>query len=313
MKRKNFIAAALSLCLVFGLIGCGQAEPKALVTVNGVAITESDLDQYMPFFMSMMGGTMEYATDAFREQALEDLVTMEVLKQYYEDQKDEVLPATLEEDFKQYESQIEGDESSKQFLTENKISKEFLKKFYTDQNYMIYFFTGLQEEVLAKEDEAKKIYEDNKEDYFEIKASHVLVPLTGSALAGEVLKKAKAGEDFAKLSDEYSIDETAKQSGGDLGYFRDGDMVQAFWDAAFSMKVGEIKGPVETEYGYHIIKVEDKRYAPFEELFSENGEIYYTLFEELYQERLDEIKKDMTIEYLTETESESEPENEKDE
>jgi len=77
--------------------------------------------------------------------------------------------------------------------------------------------------------------------------------------AEEVLKRAKAGEDFTKLAKEFSTEPGAKEKGGDLGWFGHGQMVPEFEEAAFKLKPGEISEIVETKFGYHIIKLEDKK------------------------------------------------------
>jgi parvulin-like peptidyl-prolyl isomerase len=77
--------------------------------------------------------------------------------------------------------------------------------------------------------------------------------------AEEVLKRARAGEDFVKLAKEFSTEPGAKEKGGDLGWFGHGQMVPEFEQAAFAMKPGEISDIVETKFGYHIIKLEDRK------------------------------------------------------
>ena len=77
--------------------------------------------------------------------------------------------------------------------------------------------------------------------------------------AEEVLKRVRAGEDFAKLAQEFSTDPGSKEKGGDLGWFGAGQMVPEFDKAAFALKPGEISELVETKFGYHIIKVDERK------------------------------------------------------
>ncbi len=96
-----------------------------------------------------------------------------------------------------------------------------------------------------------------------VHASHILIPAsvdTNSALkkVNEILQRIKNGEDFAKLAKDYSQDPISAARGGDLGWFGKGMMVPPFEKAAFGGKVGDVIGPVKTDYGYHLIKIHDK-------------------------------------------------------
>ena len=101
----------------------------------------------------------------------------------------------------------------------------------------------------------------------QIRASHILLTTEGKddaavrKQAEQVLKEAKSGADFAALAKKYSQDETNAQQGGDLDYFGRGRMVGAFETAAFALAPGEISDLVKTEFGYHIIKVTDRKAA----------------------------------------------------
>ena len=88
----------------------------------------------------------------------------------------------------------------------------------------------------------------------------------------------KGGEDFGKIAGEISKDPGSKNDGGDLGFFTQDRMVQPFADAAFKLEAGQISDPVKTQFGWHLIKVEEKRIrpiAPFEEM-KEQVEAYLT-------------------------------------
>ena len=113
-------------------------------------------------------------------------------------------------------------------------------------------------------------YEDNQQQYStpeQLRASHILLKTEGKddaavkKQAEDLLAKVKAGADFAQLATKFSEDESSRVKGGDLDFFPKGQMVPEFDKAAFSMKVGEISPLVKSQYGYHIIKVTDKRAA----------------------------------------------------
>lgn len=121
----------------------------------------------------------------------------------------------------------------------------------------------------------------------EVKASHILILATeenAEAKAFELLAELKGGKDFAELAKARSQDPGSGAKGGDLGFFGRGRMAKAFEEAAFRLKVGELSGLVETQFGYHIIKVTDRKDAgkqPFDEVRS-------TLLQEVTQKILSE-------------------------
>jgi peptidyl-prolyl cis-trans isomerase C len=90
----------------------------------------------------------------------------------------------------------------------------------------------------------------------EVRASHILVKIEAEAC--NILDQIKTGSDFAELAKAHS-ECPSKRKGGDLGYFSKGQMVKEFEEAAFGMQRGQVSEPVQTQFGYHIIKVTDSR------------------------------------------------------
>ncbi len=151
----------------------------------------------------------------------------------------------------------------------------------TEQRKAVFAFfrtDDLMNEAAVTEDEIRAYYDENLDTIYtkkdERRASHILFKTEAGKdkeavrkKAEEVLAKAKAGEDFAALAKKHSEDSSAS-NGGDLGFFDRDQMVKPFSDAAFSIGVGEISDLVESQFGYHIIKVTDVRIAgiiPLEE------------------------------------------------
>ena len=171
--------------------------------------------------------------------------------------------------------------------TDSEIIYYQAKKEKIDQNPEVIFFSeeAAKNIVVAKyfgekfkalsppiDEEAKKYYEANKNLFSldEVKASHILTPTKEQAQ--KALEKIGQGEDFAKVAKEFSIDPGTKDKGGDLGYFTVDKMLPALANPAFRMKVGDVTEPIRTEYGFHILKVTDRKpsgkYQDFEKVKS---------------------------------------------
>jgi peptidyl-prolyl cis-trans isomerase C len=148
---------------------------------------------------------------------------------------------------------------------------ETIKKMLQQQHWLESQIAGKTD---VTDEEAKKFYEANKTEFQQpdtVKASHILFLVNkddSQDVVNQKLEAAKAaearakkGEDFNKLAKELSEEPGAKESGGDLGFFPKDRMVPEFAEAAFNQKVGDISDPVRTQYGWHIIKVIDKKPA----------------------------------------------------
>jgi parvulin-like peptidyl-prolyl isomerase len=129
--------------------------------------------------------------------------------------------------------------------------------------------------------ELQAYFEANREKYAtpEVKARHILVSVDQNASEEqvaqaqkkieEIKKQLNAGADFAELAKQYSDDKSNSENGGDLGWFGKGVMVKEFEDAAFALDIGKVSAPVRTRFGFHLIKVEDKRVRTFEQAQSD--------------------------------------------
>jgi parvulin-like peptidyl-prolyl isomerase len=159
----------------------------------------------------------------------------------------------------------------------------------------------------AKLDEAdvRKYFEAHKAEFEQVRARHILIRVQGSpaavrpgqkdlteaealAKAQDLRKRIQAGEDFAQLARQESDDTGSAVKGGDLGFFRHGQMVPSFEEAAFAMQPGDLSEPVKTPFGYHVIKVEAKESKSFEDV---RPELERRLRPEQAQKTLEELQK----------------------
>lgn len=240
MNRK--IIMIVIACIV-GLVACnndnsaGDSTPVAIV--DGEEITEAE-------FIGAL-------KDRYGEQTLNELISLHLVKEVAANM--EISQENIDDELDNFRNQfgVETDEELLEIIQEQ-IDIDSIDTFIDD---FIIPPLVLQElsvaEVDVTEDQKKEYFEEN-EDQFDkqVEASHILVE--DKETAEEIKDKLDAGEDFAELAKEYSTDGSASR-GGELGFFGKGEMVEPFEEAAFAMEIGAISDLVESEYGFHIIKV----------------------------------------------------------
>jgi peptidyl-prolyl cis-trans isomerase D len=151
--------------------------------------------------------------------------------------------------------------------------------------YLLADVATLQSQIRIPDEELRRQYEQNKESYKtgeQVRAQHILIRVEQTApseqveaaknKARDLVAKLRAGADFAAMAKEHSADPGSAVNGGDLGFFSRGQMVPEFENAAFGQPVGQVGDPVKSQFGFHIIKTNEKRtagYRPFEEVKNE--------------------------------------------
>jgi parvulin-like peptidyl-prolyl isomerase len=217
------------------------ASATTLVTVNGVKITQKDVDTEL--MNATQGRFNQVPADKqaeFRKQVLEQLIMKELV--YGDAKKTGVL-------------------KSKDFKNEFKKVQARIKKDLAIQVWQ----KRVMDSIHISNKELKNYYNKNKEEFRQkesVHARHILVKTLSEANAIESQLKGLHGNalkaKFIELAKSKSTGPTGV-NGGDLGYFAKGAMVPAFNDKVFKMKVGTVSEPVKTEFGYHVIYLEDKK------------------------------------------------------
>jgi len=202
-------------------------ENKILAVVNGGEITEKDLQNALVKFPRERQAYL--MTEEGKKQLLDQIISFELIYNYAKDNN-------IEKD-QSYIARLEA--AKKEILTQTAI------------NIML-------ADVSVTDEEVKAYYEVNQH-YFQtegaVTARHILVD--SIEIANEVKTKIEDGMNFEMAAMQYSSC-PSKEQGGSLGQFTKGQMVPEFEAAAFNLNIGEISDPVKTQFGYHIIKVEDK-------------------------------------------------------
>lgn len=264
--RSTLLIALLSLGCANGT--AGQATPgeiaatgETLVTVNGNAITQGMVDAMIDQMPERMRKQLEMSGQM--SQLQEQLVIGELLYR-------EALKRNLHED--------PTIKTTVALATRSAMAQSLIEKVVKER---------------TTEEKVTGYYNDHKVQYArpQVKASHILVK--EEALIKEIKAKLDGGEDFSTLAKAHSMDPGSKDSGGSLGWFKKADMVGPFADAAFAADKGVTTAPVQTRFGWHIIKVDDKREEiPLDEV---REQIEGALGQELAEAYIEEIKGGATI------------------
>ncbi len=289
MKKSLVIVLVVAALMA----GCNKGnEGKALMKVGKEVITEKDLNN-----------------------ALEQLP--EQYKQYYstEDGKKQLLERIAEQKMLAMEAKNMGLEKTEDYKIKLEQAKETaLAQIAVKKNII--------DGVKATDAEIKAEYEKNKQNYKteeEVKASHILIMVKedmtpaqkqeARAKASDILKQATEGKvEFAELAKQHSASPEGAQNGGDLGWFSRERMVTPFSDAAFSAEEGKIiPNLVETQFGYHIIKVTGKRAAGFKPLDEVRKQLEEQLLGDLRNKKYESWKEEMKKKYKTEEVKDNKP------
>ena len=277
MNRLCAKAAVLSLLAAFAAVPAvaqnqksppagGKHDPSAVVdaVVEGQPIYQSEV---IGAFHTLPPNIQREGIEKVYQRLLEMLIERKMMTIYGRREK--------------YDQDPEVKRRLK--LAEDQIIREvyldrLIKKYLTEDRIRAHY-----NEVVRKHPPVK-----------EIRARHILVD--SEAKAKEMIKLAKSGEDFAKLAAKNSIGPSA-QRGGDLGYFTANEMVKPFSDVAFKLKKGEISPkPVKTQFGWHVIKVEDvrvRKIPPYEKV---KAQMRREVWEQLGQDFLRQYREQAKVE-----------------
>ncbi|MCK8059522.1 MULTISPECIES: peptidylprolyl isomerase [unclassified Fusibacter] len=321
MKRS--VAVVLILVFVLMMAGCSQDKANdvnatnkdevgnILAVVDGEEIT---LEAFEKTYAIVKRNYIEiYGEDALSQEyngkALGELIKVEimnnmildVLKYEYVKSLDQAIEVAEIEDAyqKYYDAEMKDNVEQAAFYKENGIDEAFIKSQIESSLYASRFVEILEASV----NETDSIDDETFEAMVaRVSARHILVATLEEADA--VIARIKSGEAFEVIAAEVSTDTGSGALGGDLGFFMRGEMVPAFEDAAFELEVGVVSEPVESQFGFHIIKVDNRQTiadmraneVSEEEINAIRQNLMEAKIEAAYHEKVAELMEAATIE-----------------
>lgn len=258
--------------------------PDVLARVNGESVTRKEIEEVVLSLESRAGGSLpaEQRDRVYRD-LIDRAVGYKLLMQEAKARKVDVSDAEVEAKIDEVRKQFPSEELFKQALASRSLTLDRMKS-EARQELAIYRLieSEISGKVAVKPEQVEDFYKKNPDQFKEperVRASHILISVPENADAAakaqaktkaeKVLKDVKAGKDFAALARQHSQDPGSAVNGGDLGFFQQGQMVGPFNDVAFSLEPGATSDLVETQFGYHIIRVVEKnpgRTVPLDEV-----------------------------------------------
>jgi peptidyl-prolyl cis-trans isomerase C len=258
--------------------------PDVVARVNGEAVTKTDFDRAVQNLEARAGGPIPAEQrDQVLRGVLDQIIGYTVLVQEGRARNVTVPDAEVDAQIGQIRGQFPSEEEFTKMLAERKLTLDQVKSdVRRDMTITKLIDDEIASKIAVTPEQVNDFYAKNPDQFKQgesVRASHILsaVPKGADAAAKtqarakaeQVLKDVKAGNDFAALAKEHSADPGSAANGGDLGFFQQGQMVGPFNDAAFTLAPGTTSDLVETDFGFHIIKVVEKkegRAIPLEEV-----------------------------------------------
>ncbi len=326
--KKGWLLAILACALMVGsALAAPKAAPKTAVKkdtsagkvalVNGSAIQQKELEAALRQIRQAMQSQGRAITDEqaaeIRKDVLEDLIRRELLFQASQKKGVQVDAALIDDEVKKLKAQFPAEADYQKALAEMHVTEAEvrgqIKEGLAIQKFVQNEFVP---QATVSDGEAQLFYDQNPQ-YFvqpeQVRASHILVKFdTAAGETGKdeakkkmamIQEKLGKGEAFDALAQTYS-DDPSKAKGGDLGFFRRNMMVKPFEEAAFALKPGDVSGVVETVFGYHLIKMAEKKPETTIAFQDVKERIVRNLSQERVREKvtafLDQAKKSAKIE-----------------
>ncbi len=309
-KKSGLVLLTAALILMLTLSGCSgsSGEKNVLANVNGTEITEAKFNQRY----NIVAG--QYSFDAnnpehvayqeeLKTQILNSLVDEVVLLEEAEKKGLTVEPGEIDEEIKMYRASFSTQEEFEKYLKDYlQLTEDEFKLILQNDLLISKLYAEITKDINSSTSSPQEYFERNKDLFVkgeEVSATHILVETEDEAK--KLIEEIQGGADMNQLAADKSIDPTAKDNQGELGYFGKGQMVPEFETVVFAMEKGQLyPEPVQSQFGYHVIRLNDL--VPAEDIsFSDvEEEINFYLIEEernkVFSDYIEELRNAANIE-----------------
>lgn len=301
-KLKRLILIGLAALISVNMVGCGN---DTIAKINDVKISKDEYNKIASFLYAT-GYVQEDKNKGINNNILSFIIDNEVAYQDAQRENITVEDKDLNEKYEDLKETLKSNSAYKAKLDEVGVNDDFLKSQVKKDLIVSKYKENFMKNIKINDNEIKTYYDNHKDEFTkeEVRASQILISTLDDNnnvvnqeqkeklkdKAEDILEKLKNNEDFAILAKEYSDDKNSGKDGGDLGYFSKEDKNIDFTNPVFKLEKDQLSDIIETEYGYHIVKVTDNK-SVTKTLEESKEDIKNKILNQKYTQHIDSLYK----------------------
>ena len=305
-KLKRLILIGLAALISVNMVGCGN---DTIAKINDVKISKDEYNKIASFLYAT-GYVQEDKNKGINNNILSFIIDNEVAYQDAQRENITVEDKDLNEKYEDLKETLKSNSAYKAKLDEVGVNDDFLKSQVKKDLIVSKYKENFMKNIKINDNEIKTYYDNHKDEFTkeEVRASQILISTLDDNnnvvnqehkeklkdKAEDILEKLKNNEDFAILAKEYSDDKNSGKDGGDLGYFSKEDKNIDFTNPVFKLEKDQLSDIIETEYGYHIVKVTDNK-SVTKTLEESKEDIKNKILNQKYTQHIDSLYKNGKI------------------
>ena len=305
-KLKRLVLIGLAALISVNMVGCGN---DTIAKINDVKISKDEYSKIASFLYAT-GYVQEDKNKGINNNILSFIIDNEVAYQDAQRENIKVEDKDLNEKYEDLKETLKSNSAYKAKLDEVGVNDDFLKSQVKKDLIVSKYKENFMKNIKINDNEIKTYYDNHKDEFTkeEVRASQILISTLDDNnnvvnqeqkeklkdKAEDILEKLKNNEDFAILAKEYSDDKNSGKDGGDLGYFSKEDKNIDFTNPVFKLEKDQLSDIIETEYGYHIVKVTDNK-SVTKTLEESKEDIKNKILNQKYTQHIDSLYKNGKI------------------